>query len=486
MRRFAPLTTALLTLALVAAACGGGDRPGRSTGAVGVRSTTTSTARVIGADGVATTTSTVSIPPVPSARVGSRTDAAAAGATASRSATPLATAPPATSSEVRLYRGAADRRGITKDAIVLCEHAALTNGPAFNATTEDFNVYYDAVNDQGGVYGRKIVATYENDNDDPGAGVQAAAACRAKDPALLLSGSGFDPIPAVRAWAEQNRELYVHHSATEKGAAGLRFSYTTQPSIEAAGRAFAELAAARFGKRKIGVLYRNTDTWRPGYEAFAAQAQDDGLKVVLAVPVDENQANYTQALLAVRNAGADVVLGWEDAIALTEMVKQAKAQQYSPQWLTLPFDLTSQTLGDDAMAPKLLGLAPWPGYSAGDHAGTFASYADDMREFEREYAKYRPNTDLGGIAGDLLWLHWVFQRQVVALLQACGPDCTRNRIAGVLAAGWKTDVSPACPVDFGGGAHDGSGQLFDVLETYASPSGKVNWRSTSRCQRHPR
>jgi hypothetical protein len=168
------------------------------------------------------------------------------------------------------------------------------------------------------------------------------------------------------------------------------------------------------------------------------------------------------------------------------MVKQAKAQSYSPTWLAFPFNLTSQTLGDDAMSPPMVGLATWPGYSFGDYGGTFASYADDMREFEREYKKYRPNTDISGVAGDLLWLNWVGQKQLVDLLQACGPDCTRNRIAGILAAGWKTNISPGCPLDFSGGVHNGSGQLFDVMETYRSPSGKVNWRSTSRCTAHPK
>jgi len=47
-------------------------------------------------------------------------------------------------------------------------------------------------------------------------------------------------------------------------------------------------------------------------------------------------------------------------------------------------------------------------------------------------------------------------------------------------------VSPGCPLDFSGGVHDGSQSLFDVMETYRSPSGKVNWRSTSRCVRHPK
>ncbi|MHB8670956.1 MAG: ABC transporter substrate-binding protein [Acidimicrobiales bacterium] len=389
-----------------------------------------------------------------------------------------------TAGDPTLFTGGAISQGITRDQIVLCAHAALTYGPAFNATPDDFNVYYQAVNDAGGIYGRKITATYENDNYDPQTAVQAAEACKAKKPFVILGGIGFDQIPAVRNWAENNKELYLYHIATEKGSEGKQYSYTSQPSVEQVGQAFGEFAATRFAHKKIGILYRNSEFWQPGYDAFRAVAKARGLNVVLAVPVEKNQANYTQALVALRNAGAQVVWGWENTLALTEMVKQAKAQSYSPTWLAFPFNLTSQTLGDDAMTPPMVGLATWPGYSKGDYSGTFASYAADMKEFEAEYRKYRPNTDISGVAGDLLWLNWVGQKGLVDLFRACGPDCTRNHFVGLLAKGYRATVSPNCPVDFSGGRHNGSGGFVDLMETYRSPSGKVNWRSTGLCRTH--
>src|SRR4051794_36695380 len=158
MRRSARFTSALLTLVLLASACGGGGDARRAAGAVGVRPSTTSPTSALDPTGVATTTTAVSLPDAPDPRV-----SATGGVTG---AAPLPTAPPATSSAVDLYSGSANTRGITKDKIVLCAHAVLTNGPAFDATPEDFNVYYDTINDEGGIYGRKIEATYENDNDD--------------------------------------------------------------------------------------------------------------------------------------------------------------------------------------------------------------------------------------------------------------------------------------------------------------------------------
>ncbi len=408
-------------------------------------------------------------------------------AAAPASGTPVnpggATAPADVPGDPDLFSGASNTRGITATDIKICAHAALTFGPAFNATSDDFNVYYSAVNDAGGVFGRKITATYENDNYDPKTAVEAADLCKAKNPFMILGGIGFDQIPSVRNWAEANKELYFHHIATVKGSEGKQYSYTTQPTVERVGEAFGQLATAKFKDKKIGVLYRNSEFWQPGFEAFKRQGTANGLNIVKSVPVEKNQGAYQQALLELKNAGAEVVFGWENTLALSQMVLQAKQQNFSPIWLAFPFNLTSQTLGNDALNPPLVGLATWPGYSKGDYSGSFAAYADDMKEFERQYAKYRPNTDIGGAAGDLLWLNWVEQKRLVGLLKACGSGCTRNHLAGVLVNGYKATTAPTCALDFSGGKHDGSLGLVNTMETYRSPSGAVNWRSTGLCKK---
>jgi ABC-type branched-subunit amino acid transport system substrate-binding protein len=382
----------------------------------------------------------------------------------------------------KLFAGALNTRGITSSEIRVCGHAALIFGPAFNATTEDFNVYYDAINDAGGVHGRKIRGSYYDDRYDPVAAVEAAESCKTTNPFLILGGIGFDQIPSVRNWAEANKELYFHHIATVRGSEGKQYSFTTQPTVERVGEAFAELAAARFKDQKIGILYRDSEFWQPGFNAFKKVAAEKGLNIVRAIGVQKNTPTYQQPLIELKNAGATVVWGWENTIALTAMVQQAKAQDYSPQWLAFPFNLTSQTLDQDALTPPMVGLSSWPGFSKGDYGGTFASYANDMKEFEAHYRKYRPNTDVSGTAGDLLWLNWVEQKRFVESLRACGRDCTRNHFAGLFVNGYRAHTPPTCPLDFSGGKRDGSGGFVNVLETYRSRvDNKVNWKTVSLC-----
>ena len=385
-----------------------------------------------------------------------------------------------------LFTAEEDRIGITPTSITLCAHAALTYGAAFNTTAEDFNVFWTALNkEKGGIYGRQVKVTYENDNYSPTEAVTAARACKAKNPFILLGGIGFDQIPAVRNYVEKERILYMHHTATVNGSQGLKYSFTGLPTVERTGEAFAQLAAAKYKGKKIGIIKRDGANWEPGVVAFKAHARKVGLNIVAERAVAANKGNYTDEILAMRNAGAEVVWGWENALISTQILAQAKRQNYSPQWLLFPFNLTSQTLDGDALNPKLDGVAMFTAFSKGDRGGSFAKYADDLTLFEQQYAKYRPDADLNGVGGDLLFLNWQAQKSLYDMLLACGKDCTRNRMVDTLTTYKKVPTSSACLIDFTKGDRRHGAQFLTFMETYKSPSGKVNWRNTSQCVGRP-
>ncbi len=385
-----------------------------------------------------------------------------------------------------LFTAAEDTIGITDTTITMCAHAALTYGAAFNTTKEDFNVFWQSVSEEkGGVFGRKVEVTYENDNYDPNTAVEAATTCKSRNPFMLLGGIGFDQIPTVRNWAETNHMLYLHHTATVKGSAGLKYSFTELPSVERMGEGFGQLYLSKFKGKKVGIVERDSANWKPGADNFKALLAAAGTKEVADNKVPDKKHNYTQDILDMKNAGAEVVFLWENALNSTEFITQAKRQNYSPHYLMFPFNLTSQTLAGDAMSPQLDGVAMYPAYSNGDYTGSFASYADDVKEFERQYAKYRSGVDLKGAGGDLLFLNWTAQKALYAQLLACGKNCTRNRFVDTLQGYNAKPTSSACVIDFTkGDGHHGAERL-NFMQTYNAPSGKVNWRNTTACVGRP-
>ncbi|HVE74933.1 MAG TPA: ABC transporter substrate-binding protein, partial [Mycobacteriales bacterium] len=374
-----------------------------------------------------------------------------------------------------------DTIGISNTEIKLCAHAALTYGAAFQTTEEDFDVFWDALNDAGGIYGRKVVPVWKNDDYKPDVAVRAATACKDENAFLLLSGLGFDQIPAVRNWAERERMLYIHSTATVKGTAGQRYSFAPLPSVERTGEAFAQLYLSKYRGKRIGIIKRASENWEPGVEAFKASLGNAG-KIVAEKAVVQNKGNYSDEVAAMKNAKAEVIWIWENALMAIPIVQQIRRQEYNPNMMLFSFNLTSQTLQEDAFNPTLDGVAMFTAYSQGDYAGPFSSYADDIRQFEAQYAKYRPAARLDGYAGDLLFANWSGQKALYQQLLACGRDCTRNRFVSVLENFRQRPTSSYCPLDYTvGNRRQGSDKVV-FMETYRAPGvAKVNWRNTQMC-----
>jgi ABC-type branched-subunit amino acid transport system substrate-binding protein len=383
-----------------------------------------------------------------------------------------------------LFTPAEDRTGITKDVLRLCAHSALTYGAAFQTGAEDFNVFWTELNQNGGLYGRRVEMSYENDDYKPDTAVVAAKTCEAKKIFMLIGGIGFDQIPAVRNYVETRHLLYLHSTATVNGSQGKRYSFSLLPTVERVGEGFAQLAVQRYAGKKIGILKRDSVNWEPGVAAFKRLGRQYGIRVVDEEKAANNAGNYSSQIQNLKNAGAEVVFVWLNALETVQVVRQMRGLAYTPDLMVFPFNLTTQTLMNDALSPVLTGVAFYPAYSYRDYTGPFAAYADDMKEFEAQYAEHRPNVDLSGVSGDLLFLNWTGQKALYKLLLRCGKDCTRTRFVDILKTYRGRPISSACPL----GRSDGlnGSEYVTFMEAYSAPNGtpsNVKLRETQDCVR---
>jgi hypothetical protein len=147
-----------------------------------------------------------------------------------------------------------------------------------------------------------------------------------------------------------------------------------------------------------------------------------------------------------------------------------------------PFNLQTNTLGASAFSQPMYGVATWDAYDPYDLGGPFKPYAASMREFAKEYHAYDPGANLAGDGGDLLYLNWEGQRFIAYLLHRCGPNCTRNKLAGMLLAGFHLSAPPECSVDFNRDDHHHGGYEMNVLRVIKDPRGRPNWAPLARCR----
>jgi len=381
--------------------------------------------------------------------------------------------------DANLYSGADNTRGITQDQIVMCAHAALIFAQAFDIRPEDLNVYWTDLNARGGIFGRKVTMSFEDDVYSPSGAVTAAEKCKSKNPFLLLGGIGFDQIPAVRAWAEANKMLYFHHMAVEAGMKGKEYSFTGLPSVDNMGRAFGEHLTAKYKDKKLGIVWRRSENWEPGYRGGKTYLDGKGAQIVADLPVNKDQSVFTQEIIALRDRGAEVVWLWENALVAAEFIQQAKNQGFRPQkWVVFPFQTTLDVVGPEPID----GVAAWSAFTQGGFTEFEEhGYGAEIARFEAAYAKYRP----GVKTNDILWQTWVGFKAMHDMFERCGPQCTRNRMAGIMLSGLTATVPPNCPVDYtrpnSFGGHLG-GHAFFTME--ATDRNKASFRTTSWCREH--
>ena len=379
-----------------------------------------------------------------------------------------------------LFKGAANLRGITKSTVTVCGHAPLTLGYAINTKPEDELVFWNYLNANGGIYGRKFNVTLEDDQYTATGGVPAAQKCQAKNPFMIFGALGDDVIPPVRQWAEQNKELYLYGFTLRTGSEKFRYSFTNTISSEDLSSVIADLSMDKFPKTKVGIIWRNSTNFEPARNQFNKEIARRGGKIVADIKVAQDQGSYSQEILTLQQAGAQVVFVLDDAFSQTNIIKQGKSQQYNPHWMVFGFNVQTKGLGQQALTPPLMGSNLAPPYECHHFDGPYKSYGAELKVFEAAYAKYSPNTDLCGIAGDVAWQSWVSFKNMAGLFVACGPDCTRNRFAGLMESGYKGTTGAACPVDFSGDGHHG-GFAADLFEAYEVTPGNAGWRPIRRC-----
>jgi branched-chain amino acid transport system substrate-binding protein len=364
-----------------------------------------------------------------------------------------------------LFSGKANTRGIAAHSITLCGHAPLILGPLINTKPEDLLAYFKYVNDHGGVRGRTLNVTLEDDQYSADHSVAAAQTCKEKNPFMIFGALGSDVIPPVRQWAEQNKELYLYGFSAKAGTEKLRYSYGLSISQEDLSTLAARQASLRFPKAKIGMVWRNSDNFQPGHDAFKRELARHGKTLDADLKTTQDQGNYSQEIIELEQRNIGVVFILDDAFSQLGFMRQAKSAQYNPNFFVFPYNLHAQTLKDDALNPPIQGAHIAPAYTCHQYGGPYASYAAEIKVFEAAYAKYSPNTDLCSVAGDVAWQSWAAERVLVAMIDSCGLHCTRDLFAGMLLGGWKARIGAACPLDFSIDGHHG-GFYADWLKAW--------------------
>jgi len=200
--------------------------------------------------------------------------------------------------------------GITKDAILVGRSAGITGAIAarMKPATEAINAYFDAVNEAGGINGRRLKLISLDDGNDPRRAAENSRKLVTQDKVFtLFAQSGT---PQTQAVLPLLAELQVPLISTTSGADSLRkpnkYLFHTKASY---GQEIAKMAEqmASTGISRVAIVYSDDATGREGSQLAEAALQKNKLKALASIGFKPGEVKAALDKLARADAQAVIL-----------------------------------------------------------------------------------------------------------------------------------------------------------------------------------
>lgn len=323
------------------------------------------------------------------------------------------------------------------------------SGPIAEAATagsQGGEVYFDKVNAEGGVCGRKIVAVKGDTKYDAQQTTQAYRAM-SKDVLMISQVVGTASINAIKDSVKRDNMPMMAISLNTTTLA-LPNVYVPLPTFEVElinGLAWAaqQAKATPANPLKVGMV-NSSDEFGQAYSdalKFAAK-QTPGVEIVASPTIASTDKDFTAPVSALKKAGAQVVMVGVAVPQTAGVVGTAAQLGYTPTWVANSGSWYA------ALAAPLKGLLG-KFYVSDGYASLVDKEIPGIQDLEAALTKYAPgnkpnNFQVGG---------WLFGEATVdALKQACAnKDLTREGVMKALKD-LKIDYQGITPaVDMGNG-----------------------------------
>lgn len=345
--------------------------------------------------------------------------------------------------------------GVSSSEIKLGMTVPMTGAASlgYNKIPGAAKAYFDYLNENGGVYGRKIKLIVEDDKYVPTEAVAKTNKLILKDKVMAL----FAPLGTAN-----NRAVASAVNPAKRGVPVLFLNtgfsgfadlkkypthYMVLPSYVMEAKIMGEYIKANFADKKIGLLYQDDDF---GVDALAG-FKTAGINFAVKVPYASGSQGAAAAagwITKFKAAEADVVILFAVSSATSAMLGVAAQLRYAPQWML-------GSVGGDAVTIKGTGVPAGVLYNAIGFSPVPAT--TDMKD---EYVKFFSDIYAKAVPGSafdlnvLLGMNSAFM--TAQALKAAGPNPTRKSLMAAIDSKGATFANAALvPAGFSKTSHVG-------------------------------
>jgi branched-chain amino acid transport system substrate-binding protein len=316
------------------------------------------------------------------------------------------------------------------DTEIKIGNAMPYSGPAsaFGATGKSEAAYFNMINDQGGINGRKIKFLSRDDSYSPSKTVEVVRKLVEQDQVLLLfSVLGTPPNTAIQGYLNDNKvpQLFAVTGA-DKWNDPKNHPWTMGwiPSYRIEARIYARYILDKLPNAKIAVLYQNDDFGKDYLIGLREGLGDKADKLIITTQTYETtDPTVDSQVVALQSSGADVLL----TAAIPKYAAQVIRKVYDIGWRPTHFLTSVSSSVGSVMRPA----GPEKGIGV-ISAAYLKEPTDPQWQNTPEYKewlawmkKYNPSgnvADVNNVAG------YSYAQTMVAVLKASGDNLTRENV----------------------------------------------------------
>lgn len=253
------------------------------------------------------------------------------------------------------------------DPIIISNSSPLSGpiGPSNKEALDGAKMYFDLINKQGGVNGRKIIFEIIDDAQDAKRAAENTRVLIEEKRVLTLFM--YRTTPAIEAALPLAEKARVPFLFPQVGPAAVydpkyRVAYTIRaPYALEAKRAVTQ--SVRLGSRRIAVVAADDGFGRDALKGAEAGMAESKIQSVATIRVDNKGFDAEKTIAALRAAEPQAVLVFTNAVLASNLIKAARADKQFMQFITLSNNSSQSfvdSLGDAGRGTVITQVFPSP------------------------------------------------------------------------------------------------------------------------------
>jgi branched-chain amino acid transport system substrate-binding protein len=320
--------------------------------------------------------------------------------------------------------------GITATEIKVGQNAAFS-GPAsvYGQISTAESDYFKMINEQGGIYGRKINLIALDDGYSPPKSIEVVRRLiEDEQVAILFQTLGTAPNAAIRKYVNQKKvpDIWLGSGASMFVADPKEFPWSIpfQPSYRLEGQMYAHFILERMPNARIGVLYQNDDLGRDYVSGLKDGLGDKYDKMVIkSLSYEITDPTIDSQIVTLQTSGADVLFDASTPKFSAMSIRKVAGLDWHPLHIIDSNGALVKPALDSAGFDKSVGVITAQYLKDPTDPG----WADDagMKQYQAWRAKYAPESD----PANPVWAYgYTMAQALVVVLKQAGPDPSRESI----------------------------------------------------------